>query len=309
MKSLSVIVPVFNEEQSVEKLHKEIVSACSALGSSFEAIFVDDGSSDATLEKLKTLSPIKVVSLRRNFGQTAAFDAGIKASSGEVVVTLDGDGQNDPADIPKLIKKLDEGFDMAVGWRKDRKDALGKRIVSRSAHMLRRVFVRDGIHDSGSSLKAARRECFDAIELYGEMHRFIPGLLAARGYRIGEVVENHRPRLHGASKYTIGRTFRGFLDMLGIWFWRSYSARPLHLFGGIGISFIASGSALTATLFFLRLFHFIELERSVWPFAGFFLVLAGIQLLATGLLADVASKGYFQAKGKKPYSVREIIER
>lgn len=309
MRSLSVIVPAYNEEGSVKPLHAEIVGACAALGAEFEVIFVDDGSTDGTLGALRSLSPIKIVSLRKNFGQTAAFDAGIQASRGDVVVTLDGDGQDDPADIPLLLARLDEGFDMVVGWRKRRMDSLGKRLVSRSAHALRRVFVKDGIHDSGSSFKAARREALASLDLYGEMHRFMPGVLAGQGFRVGEVVTHHRRRLSGKTKYGISRTFRGFLDMLSVSFWRSYSSRPLHLFGGLGLSLALAGAAIVASLFFLRLFHAISLEGSVWPLAGFFLVLAGIQLFATGLLADIAAKGYYHARRSKPYAVREIIER
>ena len=193
MSSISVVVPVYNEEGNVEELHREILGVCQENNYEFEIIFVDDGSKDRTVEICKSLKPLKLIQMRRNFGQTAAMDAGIKAARFKYVVTMDGDRQNDPKDIPNMIKYLeDNDLDMVSGWRKNRKDTIMKRFTSRGANFLRHMIVHDGIHDSGCSLKVYKKECFEGINLYGEQHRFIPALLKIKGFTVGEVVVNHR---------------------------------------------------------------------------------------------------------------------
>ena len=193
--SISVVVPVMNEEDNVAPLHAEILEVCKREGYDFEIIVVDDGSSDNTVNVLKTLSPVRVVELRRNFGQTAAMDAGIKAARKDLIVTMDGDRQNDPNDIPMLIERLyAERLDVISGWRKDRKDPFAKNFVSRGANFLRKILINDGIHDSGCSLKVYKRDAFNGVTLYGEMHRFIPAILKIKGYRVGEAVVSHRAR-------------------------------------------------------------------------------------------------------------------
>ena len=198
---LSIVVPLYNEKGNVKELHKRILEAVQKIGRSFEIIFVDDGSHDGTLEEVRSFTPLKLIVFRRNFGQTAAFDAGIKAALGEIIVTLDGDLQNDPANIPLLLQKIDEGYDIVSGWRFKRNDPLMKRIFSRGANLLRKILVQDGIHDSGCSLKAYRRECFREMDLFGEMHRFMPALLVFDGFRVAEVKVSHHPRIYGRTKY------------------------------------------------------------------------------------------------------------
>lgn len=305
---LSVVVPLYNEEGSVIELHKKVVSACRRIDKPFEIVFVDDGSDDGTFEECRKLSPLKVIKFRRNFGQTAAFDAGIKGSSGEVVVTLDGDLQNDPDDIFLLLQEMDKGYDVVSGWRWKRKDTLMKRFFSRGANLLRKLLVHDNIHDSGCSLKAYKRECFDDVDLFGEMHRFIPAMLQLQGYKVGEVKVNHYPRVHGKTKYNWKRALKGFVDMISIWFWRKYSSRPLHLFGGGGIIFSLIGIAILIWMIIEKLFFNASLSEKIWPLVGIFMVVVGIQLFVSGLLADILVKNYYKNRNRMNYSVEKIIK-
>jgi glycosyltransferase involved in cell wall biosynthesis len=302
----SVVVPVLNEQDNVAFLHKEILVQMKGLKKSFEIVFVNDGSSDNTLNELKKLKPIKIIDLRKNSGQSAALDAGIKQAKGEIIITLDGDGQNDPADIPNLIKKLDEGFDVVCGWRHKRRDNLTKRFVSHWARLLRSFLVGDGIHDSGCTLRACRKECFEDLDLYGEMHRMIPSLLKWRGFKIAEIKVNHRPRTKGKTKYNWKRTVKGFVDMLEIWFWRKYETRPLHLFGATGLALIGLSFLFLFYLAVRRLFFNYSLSDKIWPLVAITGIITGIQLLAFGLLADLTIKNRTK---KDFYKIREIIER
>lgn len=304
----SIIVPVYNEQDAVVKLHAEIVQTMNQLGEPYEILFIDDGSTDRTFEKLITLTPVTIIRFRKNFGQTAALDAGFKRAQGRLFITLDGDGQNDPADIPKLLNKFTEGYDMVSGWRRKRQDTYGKHLVSRGANLLRRFFVADKIKDSGCTLKVYKRECFEDLDLYGEIHRFIPAMLAWKGYSIGEIEVNHRPRLTGQTKYNWKRIVKGFADMISIWFWRKYSGRPLHLFGGLGIVLGSFGLLLGLGLAIARVFKVISLQNSVWPLISVFAILGGIQFFISGLLADIAIKTYY-TRNRTSYSIREVIER
>ena len=230
MYNISVVVPVYNEEGNVAELHREIKDICENNNYVYEIIFINDGSSDKTEEICKTLKPLKYIALRRNFGQTAAMDAGIKEAKYEYIVTMDGDRQNDPADIPHMLEYLIENnLDVVSGWRKNRKDSFMKKFVSRGANFLRGILVKDNIHDSGCSLKVYRKECFKGISLYGEQHRFIPAILKIKGFKVGEVVVNHRPRTAGRTKYNLKRTIKVFLYMISFWFWNKYASRHIKI--------------------------------------------------------------------------------
>ena len=306
---LSVVVPLYNEEGNVTLLHSKILEAVQKLGRPFEIIFIDDGSRDKTLEEAKKLSPLKLIIFRKNFGQTAAFDAGFKAAQGEVVITLDGDLQNDPADIPLLLAKMDEGYDVVSGWRHKRQDPWSKKIPSRIANLLRKVLIHDNIHDSGCSLKAYKRECFKDVDLFGEMHRFIPAILQLEGYKVGEVKVSHHPRVHGVTKYNWKRGFKGFVDMISIWFWRKYSHRPLHLFGGVGVMLFVLGSSILTWMLVEKLVFGASLSERLWPLIGVFFALVGIQFFISGLLADISVKSYYQARHRMNYSIKDIVIR
>lgn len=298
-----------NEEGNVAKLHQELKKVFKKNNFRGEFIFIDDGSTDDTLKELKKLKPIRIISFRKNFGQTAAMDAGIKESKGEVIVTMDGDLQNDPNDIPRLLAKMKEGFDVVSGWRKNRKDCFSKKFTSRGANWLRGILIKDGINDSGCSLKAYKKECFKDIDLYGEMHRFIPATLKIKGFKIGEIVVNHRLRVTGITKYNFKRTLKGFLDMLSVWFWRKFSSRPLHLFGFIGLISLFFGFGLLVWMFVERAFLGASISSRVWPIIGIFLFFIGIQFLVFGLLADILIKIFYRVKDEQPYEIKEVEEK
>ena len=308
MRKISVIIPVFNEEGNIANLHREIKEVCKKNKYIYEIIIVDDGSKDKTSEIIKKLKPVIYIQFRKNFGQTAAMDAGIKKSKYDYVITIDGDGQNDPHDIPNLIKHLeDNNFDLVSGWRKKRKDNFLKKFFSYGAHVLRSVIVKDGIHDSGCSLKVYRKECFDHLTLFGEMHRFIPALLKIKGFKVGEIIVNHRPRVAGKTKYNWKRGIKGFIDMVALWFWNKYSARPLHLMGGLGFLFLFGGfiSGLLTIYLFIK-GH--SLSDTVFPLLTAFLIFTGIQLFISGLISDMLSKNYYSSIDDTVYSIKQIIE-
>ncbi|MEI8343327.1 MAG: glycosyltransferase family 2 protein [Candidatus Moraniibacteriota bacterium] len=305
---LSVVVPLYDEEGNVKQLHERILEACQEIGKPFEIIFIDDGSKDKTVEICEGLSPLTLIKFRKNFGQTASFDAGIKQAQGEIIITMDGDLQNDPKDIKLLLEKMDEGFDVVSGWRFARKDTFSKKFFSRTANLLRKVLIQDTIHDSGCSLKAYRRACFEDVDLFGEMHRFMPALLELQGYSIGEVKVTHHPRTAGVTKYNWKRGMKGFVDMISIWFWRKYSNRPLHLFGGTGIVLSFVGTLVLVWMAIDKLFFKATLSDKIWPLVGIFLILVGIQLFVFGLLADIILKNYYKGQGKMNYNIKEIIQ-
>lgn len=304
---ISVVVPLFNEEGNVRELHGKILAACQKLEETFEIIFIDDGSRDKTIAECEGLSPLKLIKFRKNFGQTAAFDAGIKHAQGEIVITMDGDLQNDPADIGLLLEKMKEGYDVVSGWRHKRKDSLSKKIFSRTANLLRKILIQDNIHDSGCSLKAYKRACFEDLDLFGEMHRFMPALLELQGYKVGEVKVNHYPRIHGVTKYNWKRGMKGFVDMISIWFMRKYANRPLHLFGGSGIAMSFLGAVILIWMAIEKIFFGASLSEKIWPLVGIFFVLVGVQLFVFGLLADIVLKNYYKSQGKMNYNIKEII--
>ncbi len=303
---LSVVVPVYNEEGNVKELYKKIVDACDALDESHEVIFVDDGSSDKTVEICKSLAGLTLIELRKNFGQTAAFDAGFKASKGRLIVTMDGDLQNDPADIKLLLEKKKEGYDIVSGWRFDRKDSFSKKFFSRTADKLRKILLKDSIHDSGCSLKVYDGDALRKLDLFGEMHRFIPALLESDGYTVGEVKVSHHPRIHGETKYNWKRSVKGFVDMIFIWFWRKYASRPLHFFGGSGILLMLSGGGVLVWMAIEKLLLDASLSDRVWPLMGVFLIMLGVQFFIFGFLADIVIKNYYKGEHRMNYVVKNI---
>ena len=307
--SVSIVIPVFNEAENIPEIFREIKSVCEENRYIYEIILADDGSTDKTFEVAQSLAPVKVIRFRRNFGQTAALDAGIKQARHSLVITMDGDGQNDPHDIPRLIQYLQEnGLDVVSGWRKKRMDPFLKRFVSRTANFLKGFLIQDGIHDSGCSLKVYKKECFRQIDLYGEMHRFIPAILKIKGFRVGEIVVNHRPRKYGKTKYDWRRALKGFVDMISVWFWNKYAVRPLHLLGGMGLVSIALG--FVTFLYALYLYLLLgKIGHTAWPILSAFLVLTGVLLFVLGLIADMLSKSYYANTKDRPYNVQEVFER
>lgn len=310
MYHISVVVPVYNEEGNVAELHREICEVCEANHYIYEVIFIDDGSTDKTCEICKTLVPLKYIRLRRNSGQTAAMDAGIKAAQYDYIVTMDGDRQNDPADIPGMLAYLVEhDYDVVSGWRKNRKDTFMKRFVSRGANLLRYLLVHDGIHDSGCSLKIYRKECFKGVNLYGEQHRFIPAILKIKGFTVGEYVVHHRARTSGKTKYNWKRTFKGFVDMISVWFWNKYATRPLHLLGGLGILFLAlgGGCGIWSIAIFLA---GAKMSRNIMPpILTVFFVIIGILMFIFGLMSEILMKIYYGVHVDTSYSIRETWEK
>lgn len=309
MKPVSFVVPVYNEVENVAALHAEIVAAGDGLGVPYEIIMVDDGSTDGTYQKLKTLSPVTIIRMRTNFGQTSALDAGIKEAQYPYIITMDGDCQNDPADSRALIECLEEGdYDVVSGWRKNRVDPFSKKFVSRVANLLRKVLVKDDIHDSGCTLKIYKKECFEGLNLYGEMHRFIPALLKMKGFQIGETVVNHRARTAGKTKYNMKRTLKGLVDMIIIWYWNRYAVRPFHILGSIGvILFLASFIAGIVTL--VQFFQGIDMSETFWPMITFLLFLIGIQFFILGFISDTLMKTYYGQSGVRAYSVKEVVRK
>jgi glycosyltransferase involved in cell wall biosynthesis len=306
---LSIVVPVFNEEENVQELHRAMFSACQKLGNNFEIIFIDDGSTDKTAENCKNLTPLKFIQFRQNFGQTAAFDAGIKEAKGGIVITMDGDLQNDPEDIKLLLEEMEKGYDVVSGWRWQRKDSLMKKFFSRVANVLRKILIKDNIHDSGCSLKAYKKECFDGVDLFGEMHRFIPAILELSGFKVGEVKVSHHPRIHGKTKYNWKRALKGLVDMFSVWFWRKYASRPLHLFGGTGIIFSLIGFVILIWMAVEKLFYNQSLSEKIWPLVGLFMIMVGIQLFVSGLLADILIRNYYKNRGTMNYSIKTIVSK
>mgnify|MGYP002672094571 FL=1 len=309
MKSISVVVPVYNEEGNVEELHREIKQVCEENQYEYEIIFINDGSSDQTGKICRTLSPLKYIEFRKNFGQTAAMDAGIKAAKYEYIVTMDGDCQNDPADIPMMIEYLEENnLDVVSGWRKNRKDTFMKRFVSRGANFLRHLLVHDGIHDSGCSLKVYRRECFKGVTLYGEQHRFIPAILKIKGFTVGEVVVHHRARTAGITKYNWSRTIKGFVDMISVWFWNKYAARPMHLMGGLGIlsGLIGFGCGIWSIVLFCLGYKMSD--NMIPPILTVFFIIIGILMFVFGLMSEILMKTYYGVHVDTPYTIKEVVD-
>jgi glycosyltransferase involved in cell wall biosynthesis len=314
LPELSVVVPVFNEDASLAELHRELTDTLVAWGRPYEVIVVDDGSRDgsfATLKALQARDPrLRVIRFRRNFGQTAAFSAGFAHARGRYIVTTDGDLQNDPHDIPALVRTLEDGdYDIVCGWRKERKDPLiSRRVPSMIANRLISRATGVTLHDYGCSLKVFRSEVVKPLKLYGEMHRFLPAIASEQGVRIAEVVVNHRARRHGRSKYGIGRTVRVMLDLLTVKFMLSYSTRPLQIFGLVGLAMGGLGALITLYLAYVRLTGQQAIGNRPMLFFGGLLLITGVQLVTLGLLAEVQARTYHESQDKPIYVIREIVE-
>jgi glycosyltransferase involved in cell wall biosynthesis len=309
---LSVVVPLFNEQESLAPLVERILSHVRPLGLSFELVLVDDGSRDRTPELLgqlaATVPELVAVRLRRNYGQTAAMAAGFDASCGEVIVTLDGDLQNDPADIPLLLEKLNQGFDLVSGWRHRRQDAaLSRLLPSLLANRLIARVTGVKLHDYGCSLKAYRREVIDDLNLYGELHRFLPALAFIEGARITEVQVTHHPRRYGKSNYGIDRTFRVLMDLLTVWFMKRFLTRPMYVFGSGGL--VAMGAGLLVALWLVAEKLLIGTNIGDRPLLLMALIcfLTGVQLFCFGLLAEIQMRTYHESQGRPIYRVRDIL--
>ena len=309
-----MVIPVYNEAENIEALHLELTGALSGKVGEYEIVYVDDGSEDETFAKLEQVAAADpravVVGLRRNFGQTAALSAGFDHVLGEVVVTMDGDLQNDPADIPMLVKKLDEGYDIAAGWRHDRQDTwLTRKLPSMLANGLISLTTKVKLHDYGCTLKAFRREVVENIRLYGEMHRFIPAIASWMGVKIAEVKVNHRPRVAGKSKYGISRTPRVILDLLTVKFLLSYATRPIQIFGKWGLLSGLMGIILAGYYTIARLFFGMPLADKPGLILAVLLILVGVQLISLGLLGELQVRTYYETQCKPTYTVRTLLGR
>jgi len=308
---LSLVVPVFNEADSLPDLQRRIVEAME--GTDYEVLYVDDGSTDASLSVLtdiqKTCPRVRLISFRRNFGQTAALSAGFRYARGAIIVPLDADGQNDPADIPRLVKKLDDGFDIVSGWRKERKDnPVTRTLPSRIANWLIGKITGVYLHDYGCTLKAYRAESIQHIRLYGEMHRFIPALARWGGGRVTEMVVNHRPRTAGKTKYGLSRTFKVVLDLMTIKFLASFSTKPIYIFGGLGM-FCFFGSSITGLVVLLmKLVQGYSINRNPLLIISLVLMMAAIQFVLMGLLAEMLVRTYHESQDRPIYVIDKIIE-
>lgn len=310
--ALSLVIPVYNEEENLRDLYRELKETCGGLAESYEIIFIDDGSRDGSFEMLRDIQAadplVRVIRLRKNFGQTAALAAGFDFARGEVIVTLDADLQNDPRDIPRLLETIREGADIVNGWRKSRKDPfLTRRLPSLIANGLISRITRVRLHDYGCTLKAFRREVVKNINLYGELHRFIPAIASNIGVSSVEIPVNHRPRRRGRSKYNILRTPRVVLDLLTVKFLLSYSTRPLQIFGLFGLASGLLGGLIALWLSYQRLFLRQSIANRPLLLLAILLIVIGFQFISLGLLAEIMVRAYHESAGKRIYHVKEIL--
>jgi glycosyltransferase involved in cell wall biosynthesis len=314
MIELSVVIPIKNEAPNLVDLHHEITASLEPWGRPYEVIIVDDGSTDDSFEVLCRIQATdarwRVIRFRRNFGQTAAFSAGFAYARGRYIATSDGDLQNDPKDIPAMVRKLEsDNLDIVCGWRKDRKDTfVSRRLPSLIANRLISWATGVRLHDYGCSLKIFRSEVVKPLKLYGEMHRFIPAIASEQGVRIAEVVVNHRARLRGTSKYGISRTIRVILDLLTVKFLLSYSTRPVQIFGLIGLGMATPGALILAYLAFVKLFAGEAIGNRPLLLLGILLVFTGVQLITLGLLAELQARTYHESQDKPTYVIRDVRE-
>lgn len=310
---ISIVVPLYNEEKNVEELCSSLNETIRVLNRETEVIFIDDGSTDGTFDILSRLKKsngnVRIIRFTRNFGQTAAMSAGFDYATGEIIVTMDGDLQNDPKDIPLLIEKIEEGYDIVSGWRAKRRDRLlSRKIPSRVANWLIGLMTGVKLHDSGCSLKAYRSHVVKNLRLYGEMHRFIPALASSRGARIAEVKVNHHPRRRGSSKYGISRTIRVILDLITIKFLLSFLTRPLQIFGLLGLAFSGMGFLICLYLSLLKLILGRSISDRPLLLLGVLLLVLGVQFIGFGLIAEMQTRTYYEVQNKPIYVIKDLIE-
>jgi glycosyltransferase involved in cell wall biosynthesis len=314
---LSLVIPVYNEAPNLEELYRECTDALERWGRPYELLFVDDGSTDDSVGILKRVQQadrrVRVIRLRRNFGQTAAFAAGFALARGRLIATSDGDLQNDPKDLPALVARIEQGYDIACGWRKDRKDSfLTRRLPSMIANKVISWATGVRLNDYGCSLKVFRAEVVKPLRLYGELHRFLPALASEQGVRIAELPVNHRARVHGQSKYGLGRTIRVLLDLMTVKFLLSYSTRPLQIFGLLGLGMGFAGSVICAYLAYVKLFGDVAAAARVGDrpslLLGILLFFTGVQFFTVGLLAELQARTYHESQDKPVYVIREVLE-
>ncbi len=311
---ISIVVPVLNEEESLPLLYERLTEVLAGSGYRYEIIIVDDGSTDRSFEVMRELyerdEHLRLIRFRRNYGQTAAFAAGFDRARGDVVITLDADLQNDPADIPALMAKIAEGYDVVSGWRVNRQDRfLDRRLPSAIANCLIGWATGVRIHDYGCSLKAYRRDILADVQLYGELHRFIPALAHAAGGRVTEIPVRHHPRRFGKAKYGLSRTLKVILDILAVRFLMSYSTRPIHIFGLLGLFSLGIGSIVLLYLAVVRLLLLRPIGDRPLTLLGILLTMLGVQLITSGLLAELVTRTYYESQGKPIYTVREELSR
>ncbi len=309
---ISVVIPAYNEEQNISLLYQETREVLERLDCSWEIIFIDDGSSDTTLSVLQAIAQaddrVVAISFRRNFGQTAAMSAGFDYATGEVIITMDGDLQNDPADIPRLLQKIEEGYDVVTGWRFDRKDAfINRRLPSIIANKIISWTTRVALHDYGCTLKAFRREVIKNIRLYGEMHRFIPAIASGMGISYTEIKVNHRPRRFGTTKYGISRTIRVILDLITVKFLLSFATRPIQVFGLLGVVSGGVGFLLALIMTIQRQFFDMPLADRPLLLLAVVLIFIGIQFISLGLIAELQARTYHESQQKPVYHIREVF--
>jgi len=312
-RKLSIVIPVYNEEENVPILYEKLTKVLKELPYDYEIIFVDDGSTDGTREKLEEIAKkdkrVKVIEFARNFGQTAAMAAGMDYATGDVIITMDGDLQNDPEDIPRLLEKMEEGYDVVSGWRKDRKDAaVSRKLPSKIANWLIGKMTGVKIHDYGCTLKAYRSDVIKRVRLYGELHRFIPALASTvtSTDKIVELPVRHHPRIYGKSKYGISRTFKVISDLLFIWFLKKFMQKPIHFFGMLGIILFVLGFVPFVYLLFLKLTGHSIGNRPLLIISVLF-ILAGIQMFTTGIISEILMRIYYESQDKRPYVVRRAL--
>lgn len=307
--AVSVVIPLYNEEENVEILNDRLSTTMKSIGD-YEIVYVDDGSSDGTLRLLEQIQAkddnVVVLSLRRNFGQTAAFAAGFDFARGDVVVTMDGDLQNDPTDIPRLLDAIKD-YDLVSGWRKKRQDSFSRTFPSKVANWLISKVTGVRLHDYGCSLKAYRREVIKNLRLYGEMHRFIPAVASWYGVRIAEVETTHHPRLRGKSKYGISRTIKVLLDLVTVKFLQSFSTKPIQFFGPLGLFFGLVGTAISLYLTVAKLFKGIDIGGRPLLLLGALLIIVGIQFIGMGLLGEMIVRVYHESQKKPIYTLKRIL--
>ena len=309
---ISIVIPLYNEEESIPALWEALDKAIANYAQPAEVIVIDDGSKDRSFALLREIAArdprFTIIRFRRNFGQTAGFAAGFAQARGEVVITMDADLQNDPMDIPKLMAKMDEGYDIVSGWRKDRQDRfIDRKLPSLMANRLISNVTDVRLHDYGCSLKAYRRDVLQYVHLYGELHRFIPALASQVGGTVAEVPVNHRARQFGRSKYGISRTIRVMLDLITVWFLGTYSTRPIHVFGTLGLASAAMGVLIGLFLTFLKIFFHENIGNRPLLLLAVLLVVIGVQLITMGLLGEMITRTYYESQNKPIYVVREIV--